>query len=133
MSDRIAQAVVPRHLTFDEVETWSGDQYRIRVWQGKFVCPVTLVSQVANGAHPRLDIVPIANYVHSAILRFPRLGVSVFMDGEDPQSKEAPRRALEYVMFEMWGCPQRLRLFNPAPVIRDWRFLQDLVGEYVER
>lgn len=130
MSENIVQAVVPRHLTFDEVETWSGDTYRIRVWQGKFVCPVCLVSQIAHGAHPRLDIVPIANYVHSAILRFPELGVSVFMDGDDLRSGAA---VLEYVMFEVWGCSHRLRLFNPAPVLREWRFLQDLVGENLER
>ena len=152
MSDAVAQ-IAPRHLTFDEVEDWSGDKYRIRVWQGKFVCPVILVSQIAHGAHPRLDIVPIANYVHSAILKFPELGVSVFMDGlagsqgdpaahgdfrrkstkDDQRPKGAPRRVLEYVMFEVWGCPHRLRLFNPAPVPRDWRFLQDLVGENLER
>lgn len=122
-----------RHLTFDELETWSGCRYRIRVWQGESVTPVCLVSQTSRRDHPSQDITAIANYVHSAILKFPELGVSVFMDSDDGKPQAIPHRVLEYVSFEFFGCRFRLHLFKPALMARDWKFLEELVGCRIER
>jgi len=124
---------VRRYLTVDDIETWAGDNYRIRVWQGEFVSAVALVSQVTRGIHPRCAVTQVANYVQEAILHYPALGFSMFMDGDADRPSPVPQRTLEYVSFEFFGCRHRLRLFKPAAVPRDWKFLEELVGDKIDR
>src|SRR5271166_6060411 len=116
MSEAEQSTSVRRHLTFDEIEDWAGDKFRVRVWQGEFVSAVALISQVTRGVHPRVAVTNIANYVQEAILRYPPLGFSMFMDGQHPNPSVIPHNQLEYVSFEFFGCLHRLRLFKPSAI-----------------
>lgn len=133
MSETQVPVAVRRYCTFDEIETWGDGKYRIRIWQGPFADDVALISQIGRGLHPMHHMTEIANYIQEAILHYPVLGFSMFVDGTENKASVVPLPRLEYVSFECFGCRHRLRLFKPALMTRDWPFLEALIGAKVDR
>jgi hypothetical protein len=128
-----------RYLVHDLIEDFQsrkGDthRFRIRVWLGIDATPVVIVSGV-NSVDPSWMSVTIANWVHSALLRYPASGVLYFeayrpRPQDDTESSASLR--LRQVHFEYVGHKHRARLIKPTTSPAIWSALEYVVGDSIE-
>jgi hypothetical protein len=122
-----------RFLVDDDIMSFASykrdHKVRMRAWFGKDAMPVVLVSQVDSDISPALNSTSIANQIFSHHLGYPDTGMLYFEDFAIPSGG----RCLQQVYFEYVGCGLRRRLFKPIARVREWRYLEHIVGEKVEQ
>jgi len=122
-----------RFLTHDEVESIPDrhgklHRFRFRVWNARGMAPAVLISQVEGETLPERLLNKLINYANSALCRYPETGILVFISDLAPCI-----RSLQQVYFETYGHSDRLRLFKPLLQMKDWEYIEFVVGEPVER
>jgi hypothetical protein len=127
----------PRFLIHDEIETIPDrrgrlHEFRLRIWRGKDATPVVLVSQLpGDSTRPNNLVTKLANYVYASLLRYPREGMLYFADEQPTEGFEGLELCQNH--FEFFGHASRSRLFNPEFQAKEWRFLESVLNQKVER
>lgn len=114
-----------RHMTHDETFETDDTVLRIRIWQGEHATPIVLVSETDPDCESQWSASTVATYINEAILRHPLHGFLFFECIQQGQVGQ--------VHFEYFGNVNRLRYFKPTFTHRSWEYIEDAIGEQIER
>lgn len=132
-----ARPIPKRSLVTDEIvelpsQIWLNTAYRMRAWRGMDATPIVLVSPTTNAlglySKPHAMSTQLARYSLAAV-GYPQSSIIYFEAEYIPNSEQA----LYSVHFSFFGPATRLRLHNPTYNSYDWRTLETIVGEPIER